>query len=282
MTATAGFRGSAHPVVMVARRMVANALGAVALLLRPPRGPDAPRRPGRLAIAAALAVAACVAALFLLDPWEMSFYRQMWYGALYVFSVITDFGKSDWFLVPTGLGLVVIAAVASPALGRSAYLTLASVAIRVGFVFTAIALPSLVVTIGKRLIGRARPPLFRQTSPLDFAPFSWHVAYASLPSGHSTTAFAAAIAIGALFPRARVALWVYAGIIALSRVALAAHYPSDVIAGAIVGGGGALLVRRWFAARRLGFVIGPDGVDRALPGPSVRRIKGVAHRVLGQ
>jgi undecaprenyl-diphosphatase len=60
------------------------------------------------------------------------------------------------------------------------------------------------------------------------------------------------------------------------------HYPSDVIAGAIVGAVGALLVRAWFASRRLGFAIGLDGTVRALPGPSLGRLKRVARRIAGQ
>jgi hypothetical protein len=40
------------------------------------------------------------------------------------------------------------------------------------------------------------------------------------------------------------------------------------------------MVRNWFAARRLGFTVGPDGSVRAMPGPSVRRIiKAVARRL---
>jgi undecaprenyl-diphosphatase len=45
---------------------------------------------------------------------------------------------------------------------------------------------------------------------------------------------------------------------------------------------GALLVRSWFAARRLGFAIGADGVVRARPGPSWRRVKKVALRLIAQ
>ena len=71
-------------------------------------------------------------------------------------------------------------------------------------------------------------------------PFSWRPAYASLPSGHATTAFAALVAIGAIFPQARALMWIYAVLIALSRVIITAHHPSDVIAGAIVGAVGAL------------------------------------------
>ena len=51
-------------------------------------------------------------------------------------------------------------------------------------------------------------------------------------------------------------MWTYAVIIALSRVAVTAHFPSDVIAGAIFGVAGVLLVRAWFASRRLAFAPG--------------------------
>ena len=50
--------------------------------------------------------------------------------------------------------------------------------------------------------------------------------------------------------------------------------------GAVVGTVGALMVRRWFAMRRLGFSYGPDGVPHLYPGPSRRRIKAVAREVL--
>ncbi len=125
---------------------------------------------------------------------------------------------------------------------------------RLGFVFLAIGLPSLFATIVKRLIGRARP-FVAGNDIWAYEPFSWQVRYASLPSGHATTAFAALVAIGAIFPQARALMWIYAVLIALSRVVVTAHHPSDVIAGAIVGAVGALLVRNWFAARRLGFAV---------------------------
>ncbi|HLN07633.1 MAG TPA: phosphatase PAP2 family protein, partial [Xanthobacteraceae bacterium] len=168
-----------------------------------------------------------------------------------------------------------VAAVASPALGRLADLTLIAIMVRLEFVFIAIALPGLVFTILKRLIGRARPSAL---GPFHYVPFSWRPDLASLPSGHSTAAFAAAIAIGALVPRARPALWIYAGVIALSRVVIAAHYPSDVIAGAVGGAFGAILVRNWFASRGLVFTAAPDGKIRYRPGPSLRRIRSIIAR----
>ncbi len=69
---------------------------------------------------------------------------------------------------------------------------------------------------------------------------------------------------------------VYALIIAATRLVLLAHHPSDVVAGALVGIVGAMFVRYWFAARRLGFAIQRDGSIVSLVGPSSGRLKRVA------
>jgi undecaprenyl-diphosphatase len=151
--------------------------------------------------------------------------------------------------------------------------------VRLGFVFAAIALPGLFVTVVKRLIGRARPFIGGDADPFLYLPFSWRPDYASLPSGHATNVFAALVAVGLVWPRARGVMLVYALIIAASRVIVLAHHPSDVIAGAVVGGVGAMLVRDWFAARGLAFVMQPDGRVRALPGPSLERLKTVARQL---
>ena len=74
-------------------------------------------------------------------------------------------------------------------------------------------------------------------------------------------------------------MWLYALIIMFSRVVVLAHHPSDVLAGALVGAAGALLVRRWFCARRLGFAV-VGGRVVALPGPSLKRIAQTARLAL--
>ena len=68
----------------------------------------------------------------------------------------------------------------------------------------------------------------------------------------------------------------------ISRVVIQAHFVSDVVAAAFVGSFGVVVVRNWFAARRLAFLPGRDGAVHVMPGPSWRRIKTVARRLIGQ
>src|SRR5207237_2866669 len=116
-----------------------------------------------------------------------------------------------------------------------------------------------------------------KANAFNFEPFTGTEAYFSFPSGHAVTAFALAFAVGAAWPRARLAMYVYAVVIATTRLVLLAHHPSDVVAGALIGVVGAMSVRYWFAARRLGFAIRRDG--KIVPLRSVSgRFKGVARR----
>ncbi len=176
----------------------------------------------------------CVAfAMMFLDERGVAFTRTLPLSVITTFNEITDFGQSGWFLVPIGSMILLAALLSMPAAGRTANLVLASLVVRLEFIFLAIALPGLAVTIGKRLIGRVRPSAL---GPFAYEPWSWKPAFASLPSGHGTTAVAAAIAIGALWPKMRVPMWIYAVTIAASRVVIQAHFVSDVIAAAFVGG----------------------------------------------
>lgn len=57
----------------------------------------------------------------------------------------------------------------------------------------------------------------------------------SFPSGHSASAAAFAVAVGALMPALKVPLYGATSVVAFSRVYTGVHYPSDVAVGAIVG-----------------------------------------------
>jgi membrane-associated phospholipid phosphatase len=265
------------------RRCAGNVATALAVLARPARIHQRHSwmlAPQKLVIAGGLTVLIFLLVMIVADAAAINAVDRLPHWVPWAFDRITDYGKSDWFLWP--LGLVCLGLAALPRLPRMAQRVLAAVMVRLGFLFVAIGAPGLFVTIVKRMIGRARPLVTGIADPYVFRPFIWRVDYASLPSGHAATAFAVLVAFGTLWPRARTILWIYALLIAASRVAVTAHYPSDVLAGAVVGTVGALMVRRWFALRRLGFSIGPDGALRQYPGPSLKRIKSVARELLAQ
>jgi membrane-associated phospholipid phosphatase len=234
----------------------------------------------RLAVGSVAGIAVIAATMILVDAPAVTAAQRAPSWLIEIFDHVTEFGKSIWFLVPSALVLAMIALLATPALPRMSRGVLAALAVRLGFLFFAIGLPGLVFTVGKRLVGRARPFVEGSANPLIYRPLGWNVEYASLPSGHAIDAFAAAMAIGALWPRARFVLWTYAVLIAVSRVVLRAHFPSDVMVGAVVGVIGALLVRDWYAARGLAFVLCADGTVRPWPGPSFARLKRVAGQLI--
>jgi undecaprenyl-diphosphatase len=270
---------SSQFVSALARNTLNNFAQWSRVIGRAPRA-QAPRPSVGAGAAIIIVLIAAVASMFLVDTAASDWARQLprWFTG--AFEEITNFGLSGWFLFPFGFILLCLAAVTSPALPRVTQGVVAMLAARVGFLFLAIAVPGLFVTIVKRLIGRARPYVGGHDDPFAYMPFIWRPEYASMPSGHAANAAAAAIAIGAIWPRTRWAMWLYALVIMFSRVVVLAHRPSDVIAGALVGVLGALLLRRWFAARRL--VFGASDL-RSFPGPSWRRIKAAFGRVaIGQ
>src|SRR5690606_16190113 len=107
------------------------------------------------------------------------------------FEFLTDFGKSDWILVPSLIGLILgLAATRFPLTYSWCWAARALTGVS-AFVFVGVGLPGLVSAILKRVIGRARPFYLEEYGTLHFEPFSfvdWTMQ--SFPSGHSTTALA--------------------------------------------------------------------------------------------
>jgi len=263
-------------VLAALQRTGTNLVCWIGTLGRSPRARP-PRWPAAGMVAIAVTVAVIVGSMFLLDAAAIAWAKRLPHWLYDEADQITNFGQSGYFLYPLGLifiGLAAAAALSPAGISRGAVAVLAG---RFGFLFVAIGIPSLFTTTVKRMIGRARPYVGSHDDPFAYAPFIWRADYASMPSGHATTAAAAAIAIGAIWPRLRAPMWLYALVIMTTRVIIAVHHPSDVLAGALVGVVGALLVRRWFAARRLVFFAHDL---RPLPGPSWRRLKTVVRQIV--
>ena len=90
----------------------------------------------------------------------------------------------------------------------------------------------------KLLLGRARPfrelGAFSWWNPL-FADASHRAPNFSFPSADTALAFASAVVIGSFWPRWRVPCLVWAIAVGVARVLQHAHFPSDVVAGALLG-----------------------------------------------
>ena len=240
------------------------------------RRTEAARRSARHALLLAAIVGfAIIGLMYLLDVREISLMPKRGSPGLWPVRILTDFGKDVYVLSAIAVLLIVVAIAATARNGMQRSLLL-GLGMRLQFLFCAVLVSVLVGELIKYVVGRGRPFVGGQANAFNFSHFAGTEAYASFPSGHATTAFALAFAVSALWPRARIAMLVYALVIAATRLLLLAHHPSDVVAGALIGTVGAMAVRYWFAARRLGFAIERDGTIVPLSGPSMDRLKGVA------
>jgi membrane-associated phospholipid phosphatase len=180
-------------------------------------------------------------------------------GLVDFFRVVTRGGESGWLFALSLLtlaGAFFARALAASRRERAAYGLLASRAL---YLF-AVQLDSGMVSQGlKHFFGRARPPLLETLGPHHFAFFSWPAIMASFPSGHTITAFATAASLGFFLPRRFwPLLYLPALAIAASRLIIGAHYPSDVLAGALIGLACAHLTALVFGRRGIAFDISPS------------------------
>ena len=95
--------------------------------------------------------------------------------------------------------------------------------------FGSISVLAVLVLLVKFRVKRRRPEgewgrIYRSTDPHSF------------PSGHAARAFLIATITTALGPPGlAIALWIWAPLVSLARVAMGVHYVSDVVAGALFG-----------------------------------------------
>lgn len=118
------------------------------------------------------------------------------------------------------------------------------------FIGEAFLVNAFITTALKHTIKRDRP--FKTYPDIDQAAST--VGY-SFPSGHTSSAFATATSLSLAYHKWYVIApsFVWASAVGYSRMHLGVHYPSDVVAGAIIGSGSAYLsykMNKWINKKR--------------------------------
>lgn len=142
-----------------------------------------------------------------------------------LFIIITKFGESTFYLIGFALGAILFHFYSKRPAWRNQSL----------FLFAAVAVSGIIADIIKVIAGRYRPSELFEHTMFGFDFFHIDRAFTSFPSGHTTTAFALAMAITYVWPKLSLPAWIAAIAIGISRVAIGAHYPSDVLGGAVTG-----------------------------------------------
>lgn len=189
------------------------------------------------------------------------------------FFFITDYGLSDWILIPS-LFLMLLFWLARLPLNGLWRQASGELALLSAYIFVGVGLPGLMTNLLKRIVGRGRPSEFEDSGAFAFQNLFNDWTYQSFPSGHSATAVATAFVIGFRWPRLFPVLCVIGVVVAISRVPVGMHYPTDVFAGSVVGMLGAYLVRNFFAKRGWLFMERDDGLMVTTPLTALRQLVG--------
>jgi undecaprenyl-diphosphatase len=141
---------------------------------------------------------------------------------------ITDLGGAIFITVFT-LSLVIFGSTKNKIIGIEALL--------------ALAISQVIVHTLKMILSRERPYKILEhlnTFGIDLPDYSF-------PSGHTTASFSLATTLALNMPKILVIVLILAAIIAVSRVYLGVHYPTDVAAGIIIGVGCSIMVHIYLA-----------------------------------
>lgn len=109
----------------------------------------------------------------------------------------------------------------------------------IGFeALSVLVISQVIVHALKKILSRERP--YKIIEQLNT--FGINLKDYSFPSGHTTASFSIATAIAVNIPRLSILVFTIAIIVAISRIYLGVHYPTDVAAGIFLGIGTALVV----------------------------------------
>lgn len=130
----------------------------------------------------------------------------------------------------------------------------AALAVAQGYIWAQLLGSFLVVRLLKMGFGRARPDTATGLGGADlWSGPSLDGSFHSFPSGHTADVMVGALFALLLFRRSWLALpWILLALaVTFTRMALAKHYPSDVLGGVVVAGLATLAAWRWWVRPRL-------------------------------
>ena len=243
------------------RRLIARAgLGIALVRVRAGRRLSRSGPPGEdpiLVLAATLIVA--FAAVALIDPHVGGLLGRAtgsWRGFL---KTLTGYGEGVEILVASAALVIFCLGVSLEGLRPRIRAAVFEIGCAAAFAFAAVAGSGLAASLIKNALGRARPGHVSGAEIFELHPLAFQAKFAAFPSGHSTTAGATAMVLALLFPGLRKPILAAGVAVALSRILLEAHFPSDVIAGFGFGGAFTLALAHALTRRGLVFRQGADG-----------------------
>ena len=102
------------------------------------------------------------------------------------------------------------------------------------FLFASILITGLLTQIIKHFVGRPRPNHASENNFIDLNLFSFDSSFHSFPSGHTSTIFTISLFFSIFTPKIKYFYFLFAAIVSLSRVAVGAHYFTDIIGGIVM------------------------------------------------
>ncbi len=163
--------------------------------------------------------------------WIQEYVRQDWMNGFW--TAITRLGDGGWFWIV--LSLVLLCFKRTRKAGAAGLLALA-----IGALITNVALKNLVARIRPYEVVDGLVCLIEKQKDFSF------------PSGHTCASFAAAAVYYRTLPkRYGVSALVLAALIALSRLYVGVHYPTDILVGLVVG-----LFAAWAALKLIEYMTG--------------------------
>ena len=149
------------------------------------------------------------------------------------FKQVTVLGDSKWYFIS-----FVIVFFFLKAIQKSYYFTnylenIKKINTLLVFLFIALLSSGVITQILKHIFGRPRPN-YAFDGVSEFSFFNLSSNFHSFPSGHASTIFTISIFLSLIMPKIKYLFIFLALIVALSRIAVGAHFFLDIVAGACV------------------------------------------------